>query len=155
MLKKLMQLFSGGKTDGLTLDQWGKPLSEDLQIAIAVVLVEGASIDQGIDAKESAAVCALMQQELGLAEDALPQVVQAAITARQQQQKLDSFVKLINDSFHSAQRQRLFALIWKIVMADGKVEKFEQRFAVQMRNRLQLSEAQAEAARALAEQGGI
>ncbi|MBX7144201.1 MAG: TerB family tellurite resistance protein [Oligoflexia bacterium] len=155
MLKKLLQVFGGKKSDSLKLDKVGNSLSLDLQTAIAVILVEVASADKGIDPKEADAVCALMQEELGLPEDELPALIQTAISARKEQGKIDSFVKSINESFHDGQRQRLFGLLWKVVIADGKVEKFEQRFAVQMRNRLQLSEEQAEAARRLAEQGGL
>lgn len=157
MFGKLKSFFKGETTleKSLQADKTGQPTAHDLHVAAAVLLIEMAGSDQGIAAQEAQAVCALMGQEFGLAEETLPELVQTAVSARQQKGKIDEFVKAINANFDDSQRQRLLAMIWKIVLADGKVEKFEQRFAVQMYNRFRLSEEQAQAAREMAEQGKV
>ena len=157
MLKKLKNLFSGVSPAEASLkaDKHGQMASGDLQIAALVVLIEMASTDQAIAPAEAQSVCALMAKEFEIDDAVLPDLVKRAIEARKATEKIDSFVKKINEGFNVHQRQRLLAMIWNIVLADGKVDKFEQRFAVQMYNRLQLTADQAASARALAESGAF
>ncbi|MBN8549208.1 MAG: TerB family tellurite resistance protein [Deltaproteobacteria bacterium] len=157
MFGKLKSFFKGEATLEKTLqaDRSGQPTAQDLHIAALVLLIEMAGTDQGIAPQEAQAVCALMQKEFALAEESLPELVQLAVAARQEKGKIDEFVVAINANFDETQRQRLLAMIWKIVLADGKVDKFEQRFAVQMYNRFRLTEDQAATARSMAEKGKI
>jgi uncharacterized tellurite resistance protein B-like protein len=157
MFGKLKSFFKGEASleKSLQADKGGQPSDRDLQIACLVLLIEMAGSDQGIASQEAEAVCASMHAEFGLEEAAIPELVQLAIASRKEQGKIDEFVRLINMRFSEAQRIRLLAMIWKIVLADGKVDKFEQRFAVQMYNRFQLNEEQAEKARNMAEGGEI
>jgi len=46
-------------------------------------------------------------------------------------------------------------MIWAVVIADGSVDKFEERFALQMKNRFKLTDEQAKGARQMAEQGEV
>lgn len=157
MFGKIKSFFKGESTleNSLKSDRNGEATARDLQIATAVLLIEMAGADQGIDSKEAQAVCELMQKEFELPEESLPELVDVAINSRKQQGKIDEFVKVLNLKFSPTQRQRLLAMIWKIVLADGKVEKFEQRFAVQMYNRFQLTADQAAVARSMAEEGKV
>lgn len=157
MFGKLKSFFKGESTleKSLQADRSGQASAQDLHIAAAVLLIEMAGSDQGIAPQEAEAVCELMQKEFALPEESLPELVQVAVAARKEKGKIDEFVQVINSKFDEGQRQRLLAMIWKIVLADGKVDKFEQRFAVQMYNRFRLSEEQAEAAKQMAVQGKI
>ncbi len=157
MLKKLKALFSGGSTvhASLRVDKHGQPTIHDLQLAALVVLIEMASSDKAVAQTEAQAVCALMAKEFGIDDKLLPDLVKQAIESRKSVEKIDSFVRKLNESFSVVQRQRLLAMIWTIVLADGKVDKFEQKFAVQMYNRLQLTADQAAEARKMAESGAF
>lgn len=157
MFGKIKAFFTGESSlqSSLTMDKDGSLTSRDMHIAATVLLIEMAGRDQGIASQEVEQVCTLMQKEFAIAEEDLPELVSLAVEARKNSGKIDEFVKTINESFSEAQRQRLLAMIWKIVLADGAVDKFEQRFAVQMYNRFQLTSEQAEAARSMAERGEV
>jgi len=47
------------------------------------------------------------------------------------------------------------AMAWKVVVADGSVDKFEERFATQLKYRLQLSDQDVQEAKTLARQGEV
>ena len=64
-------------------------------------------------------------------------------------------MRCINEKFNERQKQRVLAMLWKVVKADGKVDRFEERFATQVKFRFQLSEELAEEARAMAKEGKI
>lgn len=157
MFGKIKSFFSGESSleASLKADKHGNASTRDLHIAALVVLIEMAGTDSSVASQEAEAVCALMAKEFGIPDQDLPELVQIAIEAKKSAQKIDQFVKQINESLNVVQRQRLLAMVWAIVLADGKVDKFEQRFAVQMYNRLQLTADQASEARAMAESGRI
>lgn len=154
MLRRIKEFFKGD-VNTLDVDKDGRPSDHELLIATAVLLVEMASTDQAIERAEAEAVCKTLSKEFNVAEDDIPELVQIAVAARKEQGKIDDFVAAINTNFQESQKQRILAMIWKVVMADGKVDKFEQRFAAQMRNRLQLSKEQATQAKQMVESGKV
>lgn len=157
MLRKLKDFFAGSKpiADVVSVDAQGQATSEDLVIATAVILVEMASADKNIAPTEAEVICQALGAHFGLAEDQIPHVVEVAIASRKTAGKIDQFVAALNEKFTEAQRQRILAMIWSVVLADEKIEKFEERFAKQMQNRFKLTDVQAQEARAMAEQGVI
>jgi uncharacterized tellurite resistance protein B-like protein len=155
MFGKIKSFFRGELSleKSLLSDKSGQASTKDLQVAALVILIEMASSDKDIAPQEAQAICDLMQTEFGIGEEAIPDLVQVATAARQEKGKIDEFVKSLNEHFNVEQRVRLLSMIWTIVMADGKVDKFEERFALQMQNRFQLTPEQAAKARSIAGKG--
>lgn len=151
MFSHIKDFFEGDESidDSLKVDNTGNPTDRDLHIATAVLLVEMASADKAIERSEAQALCTTIAHEFELDDGEIPELVQIAIAARKEQGRIDQFVNVINERFNDAQRQKVLTMIWKVVMADRKIDKFEERFAEQMRNRFKLSpEAAAEARQA-------
>ncbi len=154
MLGKIKEFFKGEESD-VSVDKSGRATEFDLQVAVVVLLVEMAGSDHEIDPAEAEAICSSVSGQFQIQEDQVPELVQIAIAARNEVGKIDNFIGLINGAFNPSQRQRLLAMVWKVVLADGVVEKFEERFATQLLNRFQLSEQQGKAARSMAESGEV
>lgn len=156
MFKGLKEFLLGNQeSDQVALDGDGKPTQQELLIATAVILFEMAASDSDIDHAEAEALCSSMGEQFQVPEDEVPGLVQLAIKAKEQAGKIDSFVKLLNEHFNDGQKQRVLAMIWKVVLADGKIDKFEERFALQMQNRLRLSPEHLEAAKAMVNSGEV
>ena len=162
MLGKLLDFLKGGdETDSskppvrLEVDKSGKPTDHDLHVATVVLLIEMAGTDQEIAREEAEAVCALVQDQFGVDDAKIPEIVEIAIASRKAKGKINEFIQVINERFSDEQRTLILAMIWKIVLADGKIEKYEQNFALQMMNRLRLHDQHAEQARKMAETGQI
>ncbi|MCB0352235.1 MAG: TerB family tellurite resistance protein [Bdellovibrionales bacterium] len=150
MLGKLKEFLKGEQKE-ISVDKHGKPTPYELLMASAVLMIEMAGADKDIAHAEAQAVCDALASRFGIDEDEIPELVQAAIAARQEKGRIDEFVKAINENFNDAQRQQILSMVWRIVLADGKVDKFEERFAKQLMNRLRLSSEQAEEAREMAQ----
>lgn len=150
MFKKLAEYFKNDITT-LDVDKSGNPTPKDLQVATVVMLVEMASADNDIAEEEAQEICFSVASRFGIDEDEVPELVQIAISARQESSKIDDFVSTINHSFNEAQRIQILSMVWKVVLADGKIDKFEERFLVQLKTRFQLSEEALEEARKLAQ----
>lgn len=157
MFGKIKEFFAGQEALETTLekDKSGSATDRDLHIAAAVLLVEMASSDQEIAPQEGQAVVAAMSQEFGIGQSEVPELVEIAIASRQEKGRIDEFVKCINDNFNETQRQRVLAMLWKVIIADGTIDKYEQRLATQMKFRFKLSDEQAAEARKMAEGGEL
>lgn len=164
MFKKLKDFFGGDSDSGaggkkaavrLEYDKTGNPTDNDLHVATAVLLIEMAGQDQDIAREEAEAVCTLMQQQFGISEARIPELVEIAISSRKSKGKINEFVSVVNDRFSEEQRTVVLGMIWKIVLADGKIEQYERNFANQMQQRLKLGDEAAKEARKLAEEGRV
>ena len=156
MFNKLVEFFqSSEKKSSLVVDSSGTPTDQDLIIAAAVLLVEMACADSDFAPSEEMAIGDLLSKHFKIDSDEIDAIVKAAIAARGREEKIDSFVKCINEHFSMVQRQKLLAMLWKVILDDSKIDKYEQRLAVQMKFRFQLTDAQAQKARALAEDGKV
>lgn len=153
MLNKLLGLFK--ESVDLQKDVSGKPAGEDLQIAAAILFLETAGRDADYAPEEVREIFQAIEVMFGVPESSAMKILEAADRTRQEVKKIDQFVTLINQSFSEKQRMLLMAFIWKVVLADGKIEKDEERYTVQLKNRLRLSDEQADKARKLAFSGDI
>jgi len=157
MFKKIIDFFASKESLEVSLaqDKSGQTTDHDLHVAALVLLIEMAGTDNEIAPEESATLCAIMNEQFNIPEEEMPELVEIAAAARKEQGKIDQFVASVNERFDDKQRQLLFAMIWKIVLADGKIDKMEARLGKQMRNRLRLTEEQESQARAMVEKGLI
>ena len=155
MFKRIMDFFGGSQSLEVSLekDRSGETSDHDLHIATLMLLIEMAGSDSDIAPEESGTLCQLMSDKFNIPEAELPELVEIAAAARKEHGKIDQFVASVNDRFDDRQRQQVFAMIWKIVLADGKIDKYEERLGKQMRNRLRLSEEQERQAKAMVEKG--
>jgi len=155
MFEAFRDFFAGSKDSpaALMIDQEGAAVQEALVVASAVLLVEMARADKSVAPQEGAAVVKIISEQFGVPQSEVPRLIEAAVAARKEQGRIDRFVECINRSFDAGQRQRLLAMLWRVVAADGSVDKYEERLAVQMKCRLQLTDEQAAAAREMAEKG--
>ena len=149
MLGKIKEFFKGAET--LEVDKNGQPSDREIQIACAVLLLEMAGADNDYSPAEVEMCLTSIQQQFKLSREAATEPLEIADGLRKQNNKVDEFVKIINENYNDKQRTRILAMVWKVVIADGAVEKFELRFATQMKFRLKLDDAAADRARKMAE----
>lgn len=157
MKKLLNRLFTKKPSERSTLDadKNGNPLTRGLKTAITALLVEMAGQDNEISSSEAEEICVLLAHEMNVPESELPALVQEAMQEKSKHGKVDAFVAQINEHLNAAQRIRLLAMVWKMIGADGKVDKNENRFAVQLKFRLMLSNEQEAEAREMASTGEV
>jgi uncharacterized tellurite resistance protein B-like protein len=153
-LKKLM----GGRDSApaaLNSTHDGVPILQEVQLAVFVLLIEMSGKDQHIDDAEVAIIVEVGKRHFGFSESDAVALVEKALQARKDAGKIDNFVRKLNEVYSERQKRTLMAIIWKIVMADGEIDEFERKFAVQIRYRLQLDEMSAEDAKRMATEGVV
>lgn len=153
MFSRVVEFFKGETT--LQVDASGDATSDDLRIATGVLLLEMAGSDKDFDPEEVHTVFRTMEREFQIDQDEALRLLEAADKLRNEQGKIDEFVAALNNHFSEEQRILVMSMVWQVVIADGKIDKFEKRFAKQVQNRLKLGDEQAADARRLASEKPI
>ena len=156
MYEAWIDVFNPGHRPEISLkvDQFGAASDQDMQVACAVLLVEMARADKAIAPEEGAAVVKLMEREFGVPSSEIPKLIEIAAAACRSG-GVDLLVRCLNERLSADQRERLLAMVWKVVLADKRVDEHEEGLFEEMRKRLKLTSAQADDARYLAEKGGV
>lgn len=151
MFERIRQAFSG--IDSLSVDKNGNQVEDDLRLATAVLLLEMAQVDGNYSADEGRTMYRALEREFGLSDDSTHKLLALAEQNVRGGNKVDEFVTIINEHFDDIQKQRILAVIWKVISADGITSDRESKFAVSLREKLNLTMEQALRARRMAEEG--
>ena len=153
MFSKIKGLFE--KNGSIEVDASGEPTSEDLQLATAVLLLEMAGRDEDYAQAEVKCIADTLQRQFGTSNEGIVHLLESADSLRQKHEEIDGFIKLINQHFSNVQKRTILAMLWRVVVADGQVDQFEQRFTTQLKYRLQLSDEDVAAAQQMARRGEV
>lgn len=151
MFDKIRQAFHG--IDSLAVDRDGNQVEQDLRLATAALILEIAQLDGGYSVDEGQAMFHALGKEFALSTDSVHKLIAVAEQNVRGHGQIDDFAKIINEHFDDIQKQRILAIAWKIIQADGVGSQKESRFAVVLREKLNLSMEQALRARRMAESG--
>ena len=149
MFHDFKNFLSGNTTLKAEVD--GSPTPREMQIAIVAVLLETAHHDSTFLPEEVTELVRVMNRAFGLSDVDVGELMEVGSILRKDPEKIRQFVDAINMHFTAEQRQLILAMLWKLVKADGRIEKVEQQFAIKLRTMLQLSLEQAMRAQQMAE----
>lgn len=149
MLSRFKSLFTSGSL--------AKDADPGVLLVTGALLLEMAGKDDDYAPEEVQAIFGVLKKQFKLKDEEVMDLLEAADKLREEsadhKDRIGEFVAAINTRLNEQQRLKVLAMIWKVVMADEKVDDFEQKFAAQMKSRLQLTDAQAEDAERLAKMG--
>lgn len=122
MLKILQQLF-----DQLSETDNKQPLSErDLNLAVAALLVEVATIDQVLDDREWQQLQTLLVEQCALTAEDAKTLAEEGKQASNNSTSLYDFTQLVNAHCEYDQKLALVSGLWKIAYADDFLDKYEE-----------------------------
>jgi len=98
---------------------------EDLRIATCALLLEIATIDDEFSPDERESIVSLLKSEYGLPEEEVLELKQEARAELKRNIDLWQFTNLINENYSEAEKIRVVEVLWRIVYADGKLDKHE------------------------------
>lgn len=98
---------------------------DDYRLAAATLLFHVIAIDGVVSAEERAKLGELLRHRYGLDADATTALVEAAEAADKQAVDLYGFTSVLKRRLDEGERERIVAMMWELVYADGKVHEFE------------------------------
>lgn len=98
---------------------------DDLQIAVAVLLVEAARMDDTFDEYERGTVEHLLEQKFQLSHDEAQGLLKLAEETAERSHQLHPFTRLAVERMDPKRRIRLIEMLWEVAYADGKLDPDE------------------------------
>ena len=98
----------------------------DLQVAVAVLLVEAARMDDRFDEHERTAIAHLLEHKFDLSYDETRGLLALAEQTAERSHQLHPFTRLAVERMEPKQRIRLIEMLWEVAYADGKLDPDEE-----------------------------
>ena len=101
------------------------PTHDELQHAVAVLLVEAARMDDRFDDAERGRIDHLLADKFHLSAEERQRLLAAAETTAKQSSQLHPFTRLAFTRMDPAERCRLIEMLWEVAYADGVLDAEE------------------------------
>lgn len=98
---------------------------DQLQLAVAVLLVEAARMDNEFDADERAAIAQLLVRRFDLDAPAAERLVQRAEDHAEQSVEFYTLTRTVKDAFEHEDRVEFMQMLWEVAYADGVLHDHE------------------------------
>jgi uncharacterized tellurite resistance protein B-like protein len=96
-----------------------------LQVAVAALLVQAATMDDTFDAAERATIERLLGSRFALDDGAVRRLLAAAEDAAERSNQLYSFVRVVVEQVAPEDRVRIVEMMWEVAYADGVLDPDE------------------------------
>ena len=120
---------------------------DGLQIAIAVLLVEAARMDDHFDLAERQVIERLLADKFDLSPEQTRELVDRAVETDDRSNQLYPFTRLAVERMDPAQRVGLIEMLWEVVYADGVLDPEEDSLLRRIAGLIYVSDADRVAAR--------
>ena len=117
-------------------------VSHDARIATCALLLEMANIDGKFSVSEKEGIIRILQEDYRLSDEHTIALIEAADEELKKSIDLWQFAKLINRNYSTDKKLQIIEMIWKIVYADGRLDKHEDYLVHKLANLLRLTHKQ-------------
>lgn len=100
---------------------------DDLQLAIASLLVVAAKNDDSYHQDEHDTIKRHLAERFELAPDAAERLIELAETEAEHSSELYSFTRTIKDASDHEERVEFMQMLWEVVYSDGELHDYEAR----------------------------
>ncbi|RDD62312.1 TerB family tellurite resistance protein [Ferruginivarius sediminum] len=98
---------------------------EELQLAVAVLLVEAAHMDSEFHSDERSSIVDLLARRFELDAAAAEKLVDKAAATVADSAELYGFTRVVKDSFTHEDRVEMMEMLWEVAYADGELHDYE------------------------------
>jgi len=138
MLPNLMKIFRARPStrSGDPSKETQAESQERLQIATAIVLLEVAHADQQFDKEEEKQIVELLQKRFTLTGEAITELLELSSREREGSVDIWHYTHKINENFSDADKILVMEMVWQVIFADGRMDKYEDHIAHKLANLL-------------------
>jgi uncharacterized tellurite resistance protein B-like protein len=134
----MLELIKGMLAPRSSAESDERTEKERIQLATCVLLLEMAHADSEFHEMESALIQHLLQKKFDLSFEAASELMEFAQLERQSSLDLYQFTKRINHNFSIKEKLEMMEALWRIVYADGVLDRYEDYLVRQMATLLRL-----------------
>jgi len=130
MLGRLMEFLAGDVGASGDAGPLGRNRSEeDLEAAVAALLVEAAQMDGTFDQAERDAISRLLGARFGLSAEEIADVIASAEGEENVSNRVFAATRAIRDGLDYEGRVELMEMLWEVAYADGVLDDWEANLA--------------------------
>ena len=122
MIERIVQLLTGAEFKSSA----DRP--DELQVAVAALLVEAARVNDRFDASKRQVIERLLASHFGLSLDASVALLTAAEDAVRRSTQLFRFTEIVVRRLAPQDRAKIVEILWQVVYADGRLDPEEDAF---------------------------
>jgi uncharacterized tellurite resistance protein B-like protein len=119
MLDRLLNFLSGSEMPAR------EPDHDELQMAVAALLIEAARMDESFDAKERGTIERLLATRFDLTPEAVRTLIEAAEQKVSDSTQYYPFTREITKQLTGEQRAAIIEMLWEVAYADGVLDPYE------------------------------
>ncbi|HXP30747.1 MAG TPA: TerB family tellurite resistance protein [Stellaceae bacterium] len=120
---------------------------DELQLAVAALLIGAARVDDGLDERERATIDRLLERRFGLSPEDARRIETAAERSEERSAQLFGFVRTINSLLPQERRVELIEMLWEVAYADGVLDPLEDTLLRRIGSMVDVSDRDRGAAR--------
>jgi len=109
-----------------TASEFAESAGHRRHLAAAALLIEVMKADFHCREEELAAVRRALQELFGLTGTELDEIIALADEEVEQAVSLHGFTRLVNDNYTAVDKLAIMEMLWRVVLADGTIDKHEQ-----------------------------
>ena len=122
MIERIVQLLTGAEF------KLSAARPDELQVAVAALLVEAARVNDRFDASKHQVIERLLASHFGLSPDASVALLAAAEDAVRRSTQLFCFTEIVVRRLTPEDRAKIVGILWEVVYADGRLDPEEDAF---------------------------
>jgi uncharacterized tellurite resistance protein B-like protein len=111
----------------------------DVRVATCALLIEMGNIDGEFSEEEQEHLINNLKGEYGLSDENIKELMKTAHRELDGSIDLWRFTNLINQNYSHDEKNRIMEMVWRVVYADGKLDKHEDYLVRKMAALLRLS----------------
>lgn len=120
---------------------------DELQLAVAALLMEAAQVDGHLDEPERAAVRRLLERKFRLSAEASAALAATGERQAERSAQLFGFARIVNERVPRERRVELIEMLWEVAYADGALDPLEDSMLRQVGGLIDVSDQERGAAR--------
>jgi uncharacterized tellurite resistance protein B-like protein len=133
LIKNVLANKQGGVTISTQVNE------ERTRVAACALLIKTAHADNECTAEELSHVMAVMKSDFAVSKEQAEELIALAYRERDRAVDLWQFTNQSNQQFNRQEKLRVMEAVWRIIYADGHLEKHEDYFAHKLARLLRLN----------------
>ena len=137
MINLVNKFFGKSSSDGP--DKENKESAHDVRLATCALFLEMANIDGEFSKEEQESVTSMLKEKFQLSDEYTTELMKISQKELDGSIDLWQFTNLVNENYSRDEKINIVEMIWKIVYADGKLDKHEDYLVHKLGKLLRLS----------------
>ena len=116
--------------------------AERIQVATCALLLEVANSDDEFSDSERNNIIQILKRDFQLSDEYANELMELSDRKREESIDLWHFTNLINEHYSIEEKIKIIEMVWKVIYADGKLDKYEDHLAHKLSTLLKLTHTQ-------------